>query len=322
MTKKKINAFPVPEDLTLDEISQRFNTDEAALECLEAVFWPNGPVCPHCENANAARIWKIRANEAKGIRLGLYHCAECDKHFRVTVGTVFEDSKIPIRKWLVAWYLVCSSKKGVSSLQLQRQLDLGSYRTALFMTHRIRHALRDPAFNDKLSGTVEADETYVGGVKRGMGRRYVGNKASVVALVERGGRVRSQVMEKVTGKTLKAALNEHVEQSARIMTDELSAYRKAAKGYASHESVNHSAKEYVRGDVTTNTVEGFFSLLKRGVIGTFHSVSKRHLPLYLAEFDHRYSTRNQTDGERTVAGMKKARGKRLMLWSPRPAKQA
>ncbi len=316
MTMRK-SLLPTPEDLTLDQIAQRFNTDERALAYLEEIMWPTGPVCSHCQNAGEKSIWKLKADESKKIRIGLYECGACGKQFRVTVGTIFEDSKIPLRKWLLAWYMVCSSKKGVSSLQLQRQLDLGSYRTALFMTHRIRHALRDPAFTDKLSGTVEVDETYVGGKVRGKGRHYVGNKASVVALVERGGRVRSQVMEKVTGKTLKAALNENVEPSARIMTDELRAYRKAAKGYASHESVNHGAKEYVRGDVTTNTVEGFFSLFKRGVIGTFHSISKKHLPLYLAEFDHRYCTRSKTDGERTVEGLKKARGKRMTLKQPK-----
>jgi transposase-like protein len=195
-------------------------------------------------------------------------------------------------------------------------LDLGSYRTALFMTHRIRHALQEPVFKDKLSGTIEADETYVGGKTRGHGRHFMGNKVPVVSLVERGGRVRSQVMRRVTGKNLKEVLKSNVEPSATIMTDDFRAYRKAAKDFASHQSVNHSAKEYVRGDAHTNGVEGFFSLLKRGVVGTFHHISEQHLPLYLAEFDHRHNTRFLTDGERTVIGLKKANGKRLTYRQP------
>jgi transposase-like protein len=185
------------------------------------------------------------------------------------------------------------------------------------MTHRIRHSLKDPIFKDKLSGTIEADETYVGGKTRGHGRHFMGNKVPVVSLVERGGRVRSQVMRRVTGKNLKEVLKSNVEPSATIMTDDFRAYRKAAKDFASHQSVNHSAKEYVRGDAHTNGVEGFFSLLKRGVVGTFHHISEQHLPLYLAEFDHRHNTRFLTDGERTVIGLKKANGKRLTYKQPK-----
>jgi transposase-like protein len=307
----KTNLLPTPKELTLDQINQRFATDETAREYWESIHWPHGPVCPHCKNADAKRIYKVTPNAAKKIRAGLHHCAECNKQFTSTIGTIFEDSHIPLRKWLIAWYLLCSSKKGISSLQLQRNLDLGSYRTALFMTHRIRHALQEPVFKDKLSGTIEADETYVGGKTRGHGRHFMGNKVPVVSLVERGGRVRSQVMRRVTGKNLKEVLKSNVEPSATIMTDDFRAYRKAAKDFASHQSVNHSAKEYVRGDAHTNGVEGFFSLLKRGVVGTFHHISEQHLPLYLAEFDHRHNTRFLTDGERTVIGLKKANGKRL-----------
>jgi transposase-like protein len=307
----KETLLPTPNELTLDEINQRFASDETAREYIESLLWPHGAVCPHCKNADAKSIWKIQANPAKKIRAGLHRCAKCDKEFTVTVGTIFEDSHIPLRKWLIAWYMICSSKKGISSLQLQRNLGLGSYRTALFMTHRIRHAIQDPMFNDKLTGTIEADETYVGGKTRGKGRHFMGNKVPVVSLVERGGRVRSQVMKRVTGKNLKAVLKANVEPSATIMTDDFYAYRGAAKDFAKHEAVKHSAKEYVRGEAHTNGVEGFFSLLKRGVVGTFHHVSEQHLPLYLSEFDHRHNTRFLTDGERTVIGLKKSVGKRL-----------
>src|SRR5471030_1587284 len=181
-----------------------------------------------------------------------------------------------------------------------RILGLGSYRTALFMQHRIRHSLKETGFDKKISGTVEVDETYVGGKTRGKGRHFMCNKVPVVSLVERDGKVRSQVMKHVTGKNLKEVLKANVEQSATIMTDDFFAYRGAAKDFAKHEAVKHSAREYVRGLAHTNGVEGFFSLLKHGVMGTFHHISEQHLPLYLAEFDHRHNFREVTDGERTV----------------------
>jgi len=307
----KTKLLPTPANLTLDEISRRFNTDAAAREYLEAIRWPNGAVCPHCGNGDKDYIWKIKANTKKKIREGLYQCAKCKSQFTVTVGTIFEDSRVPLRKWLVAWYMLCTSKKGVSALQIQRMLALGSYRTAWMMMHKIRHALRDPAFSDKLSGIVETDETYIGGRRRGMGRAYRGNKTAVVSLVERKGRVRSVVMPNVTGKNLKAVLQEHIEPSARVMTDGFRGYRNAAVGFASHEPVRHDKGEYARGDVNTNTVEGYFSLLKRGINGVFHHVSVKHLPLYLAEFDFRYNHREVTDGERTLAALCKSEGKRM-----------
>lgn len=179
------------------------------------------------------------------------------------------------------------------------------------MMHRIRHTLKDPAVKSKLGGVVEPDETYVGGKTKGRGRHFLGNKTPVVSLVERGGQKRSFVMKRVTGKNLKQVLQEHVGPSASVMTDDFRGYRKAAAGFKAHHSVNHSAGEYVRGDVFTNTVESSFSLLKRGVVGTFHSISEKHLPLYLAELDHRWNQRNVTDGQRTVEGLKKAEGNRL-----------
>ena len=305
-----------PDDLTLDQIMQRFASDEDARAYWESIHWPNGAVCPHCKNNEPKSIWKIEANAKKKIRAGLHQCGKCDKQFTSTIGTIFEDSHIPLRKWLIAFYLNSASKKGISSLQLQRTLGLGSYRTALFMQHRIRHSLKEASFDSKLSGTVECDETYVGGKARGQGRRYMGNKVPVVSLVERDGRVRSQVMKHVTGKNLKEVLKANVEQSATIMTDDFFAYRGAAKDFAKHEAVKHSAREYVRGLAHTNGVEGFFSLLKRGVMGTFHHISEQHLPLYLAEFDHRHNFRDVTDGQRTIEALKKTNGKRLMYRQP------
>lgn len=311
--------LPTPVDLTLDEIQLRFGTDEKARHYLEEIRWPNGVVCPHCKNADQKRIWEIKANEAAKIRAGLYQCADCKKQFTVTVGTIFEDSHIPLRKWLVAWYLLCSSKKGISSLQIQRMLGLGSYRTALFMMHRIRYALAHPAFTGMLSGVVEMDEVYIGGKATGSGKRgrpIDGNKTCVVSLVQRGGNARSLVLDRVTSANLHGAIMEHVQDGSIVCTDDFMAYRNMPKIFT-HKPVKHSANEYVRKEkdlkVHTNTVESKFSLLKRGIIGTFHQVSKKHLPLYLAEFDHRFNHRDVTDGERTVSALKMAEGKRLTL---------
>jgi transposase-like protein len=298
-------------DLTLIQIIDRFPTDDAARAHLESIRWPKGPVCPHCKTSDQTKFSTIAANPEKKVRAGLRWCAACEKQFTVTIGTIFEDSHIPLRKWLIAWYLICSSKKGISSLQLQRLLELGSYRSAL----------KDPVFQTSMTGTVEVDETYVGGKpetgwgvhnKRGRGTR----KTPVVSLLERGGRVKSQVVRPVTGKNIKAILQKHVSPYATIMTDEYIVYPPAAKGFHDHQTVNHAAKEYVRGPWHTNGVEGFFSLLKRGVMGTFHHISERHLPLYLAEFDHRHNCREMTDGERTMNGLAKVEGKRLMLRAP------
>ena len=278
---------------------------------------------PHCGNADREKLYDLAANPAKKIRDGLRECKECGEQFTVTVGTIFERSKVPLRKWLVAWYLLCTSKKGISAHQIMRMLGLGSYRTAWFMMHRIRFALRDPIFADKLGaggGTVEADETYVGGKPRAYapkGKRGRGTKkTAVVALVERGGNVRSQSVANVTGKTLKKVLAEHVDPSANLMTDEFASYTGPGAAFASHQTVRHNTKEYVRGDAHTNTVEGYFSLFKRGVDGTFHHISKQHIDQYLAEFDFRYNHRDVNDGERTVAGLRKVEGKRLMLRRP------
>jgi transposase-like protein len=313
-------------DLTLIKIIDQFPTDETAREHLESIRWKGGIVCPHCKCPDKSKFSTIAANPKKKVRAGLRWCSACQKQFTVTVGTIFEDSHIPLRKWLIAWYLICSSKKGISSLQLQRNLELGSYRTALFMTHRIRYALKDPMFNDKLSGTIEVDECYVGGKprlgdKRNQRSGYCksSNKIPVVSLLERNGRVRSQVMRHVTGKNLKQIIKDNVLICSDVHTDDNFCYRGLGPKF-NHHVVKHSVGEYARREknrlVTTNSVEGFFSLLKRGVIGTFHHISEQHLPLYLAEFDHRHNCREMTDGERTVNGLQKVEGKRLTYRQP------
>jgi hypothetical protein len=222
---------------------------------------------------------------------------------------------------------MCASKTQVSALQLQRQLELGSYRTAWFMCHRIRFALKDVSHDGKLFGTVEADETYIGGKVRGRGRRYVGNKTAVVSLIERGGRVRSSVMKgaKVAGKELGRLLRNNIAEGSHLNTDESKLYTKIGKGFASHDTVNHSAEEYSRMDkktgrkATTNTVEGFFGNTKRSLDGTHHHVTGKYLPFYMAEMDHKYNTRGVSDGSRTETGIKGMEFKRLMLRSPKGA---
>ncbi len=311
---------PTPPELTLDEILARFATDEQARLYLEAVRWQNGRYCPHCGNADESKIYAIAANSATEVRPGLYDCGACRQQFTVTVGTIFHGAKLGLRIWLAAFYLLCSSKKGFSALQLQRSFNIGSYRTAWLMLHKIRYAMKDSLVVEKMTGIVEADETYVGARnKRGTKRGRPGpdsHKTPVVSLVQRGGKVRSQVMMNVTGKNLKAALREHVDPSATLMTDEYSVYTKPGREFAGHETVNHGNEEYVRGNVHVNTAEGFFSLLKRGINGVYHHVSRQHLNQYLGEFDFRYNARTMTDGERIIAGIRKAEGKRMMLYRP------
>ena len=312
--------FPTPEDLTLPEIMQRFSTEEKAIEYMESILWPNGPVCPHCGNADAQKIWKLTAEKEKKIRAGLWQCAECKKHFRVTVGTIFEDSHIPLNLWIVAWYLMSGAKKGISAKQMQRHLGLGSYKSAWFLCHRIRYAMADPVFKDKLSGTVEVDECYYGPKAKRKGF-HATTKSAVIALIDRKtGNRRSVVIDDViTAKNLQQAVREHVAAGSTINTDEHGGY-KGLKADYKHKTVRHGKsgekREYHRiganGEaVTTNYAESSFSLLRRGVVGNFHHISRTHLARYVAEFDFRWNHRKTSDGERTVAGLKKTAGKRL-----------
>jgi transposase-like protein len=312
------------DELTLTEMTRRFSTEDSARDYFETLCWPNGPVCPHCGNTDPSRVYKVAPNPDKNIRAGLYKCAECQEGFTVTINTVMEDSHLPLNKWLIAFYMMCASKTQVSALQLQRQLEIGSYRSAWFLCHRIRFALKDtvPGRGGKLTGTVEADETYIDGKRRGMERGYTGDKTPIVSLVERGGRVRSTVVEKVSGVTFGRLLKAHIDRSARLNTDESPLYTKTGKDFESHDTVSHSAVEYLRRDTstgrhaTTNTAEGFFGNSKRSLDGTHHHVSAKHVPLYLAELDYKYITRKSTDGARTAGGIKLVEGKRLMLRRP------
>jgi len=273
-----------------------FHDEEAAFAHLEGVLWPNGPVCPHC--GGMGRISKIKANPAKRVRYGLHKCGDCGKQFTCKVGTVFEHGRIPLHKFLQAVYLMTCSKKGISAHQLSRVLEC-QYRTAWFLAHRIREAMRGLNPTAPLGGegkTVEFDETYIGGKeknKHANKRHGVGGgfgKEIVFALVERGGSVRSRHVPSVTGKTLRPILMEQLDAASAVMSDDGGA--RVGRDYPKHQAVNHSIGEYVRGDAHTNTIEGYFSIMKRGIVGTYHHVSPQHLKRYLAEFDFRYNTRS------------------------------
>jgi transposase-like protein len=305
---------PATKDLTLIQLFDRFGADDKARAHLEKVLWPSGIVCPHCQCNDQAKFSDIKANPDAKTRAGLRWCSNCKSPFTVTIGTIFEDSKIPLRKWLIAWYLICSSKKGISSLQLQRNLELGSYLTALFMAHRIRHALKDESFSEKLDGIVEADDCYVPTGTQTEGKRAQ-KHTRVFTMVQRGGATRSKVMPTVNGANLKQAIRDNVAICSEVHTDAHFGFR-ALEPKFTHKSVKHCAGEFSRREgeniVSTCAVESYFSLLKRGVVGTFHHISAQHLPLYIAEFDHRHNCRKMTDGERTDVGLTKAVGKRLI----------
>jgi transposase-like protein len=309
-------------------------TDEAkAREWLEARVWPEGPTCPHCGNADKA---KITALEGKAHRPGLFQCneTECREQFTVTVKTVFERSKIPLTKWLAALFLMTASKKGVSAHQVHRMLGV-SYKSTWFMMHRLREAMRTGGL-EPLGGkgkVVEADETYFGNRKerpkytksgRPVSKNPGGpkNKRAVVALVERGGRVRSFHPAFADGDTVSKIVCDNIARETRLHTDESSLYHRVGKEFAAHETVTHSNYEYVRDDVTTNTIEGYFSIFKRGMKGVYQHCSEKHLHRYLAEFDFRYNNRialgvNDTMRAETLAAG--IAGKRLTYRRPHQA---
>lgn len=292
----------------MDITAPRFTNVDAAREHLEALRWPNGPVCPHCNSGNATRL------VGKKHRVGLVQCNECREQFTVTVGTVFERSKVPLNKWLLCNHLLCASKKGMSAKQIERMLGV-TYKTAWFMCHRIREAMKTEP-TGPLGGpntVVEADETYVGGKARNRAFRKPADKKAVVALVERDGNVRSFHVANVTSANLRPLIVTNVDRASHLMTDESMVYTRVGREFAGHTTVVHSANEYVRkgGFAHSNTAENFFSIFKRGVIGTYHHMSEAHLARYTAEFDFRYNSRKVSDTERADASLLGIGGKRL-----------
>jgi transposase-like protein len=292
--------------------------ETAAVEFFEAVRWADKPVCVHCGSENVYKMLDPKTgNRSKRY---LWRCRGCGKQYTVRIGMVCEESRLPLRHWAYAFWRASTSKKGVAALEIMRHCQI-SYKTALFLMNRIRFAMAPDTDNPKFVGTVECDETYVGGKprpgtgdhKRGRGTK----KTPVFAAVERGGDIRRQVVADVSGATLKGAIREMVDQNARIMTDDFPAYNGIGQEFAGgHEVICHSTKEYVRGDIHTNTAESSFALVKRGLMGIYHSVSKEYLHRYLWQFDFMWNARKMNDGERTAMAMKLAEGKRLVYRQP------
>ena len=288
-----------------------FHDEKAAYEHVEALLWPNGPVCPHCGNCAAEKIGRLNG---KTSRPGLRKCYECLKTFTVKMGSIFEDSHAPLHLWLQAIHLMCSSKKGISTRQLQRTLGVGM-KTAWFMGHRIRFAMAPSADAGPLGGagkTVEADETYLAKSPKTRKARGTALNAKpapqVFALVERGGSIRSMYLD---DKNVRGALMDHLHDDSRLVTDGATVYKFQV---AKHESVDHSKYEWARGDVHTNTLESFFSVFKRGLVGTYQHMDKAHLDRYLAEFDFRFNTRAKlgvNDTQRAAKAVQGFKGKRL-----------
>ena len=290
-----------------------YSDANAAREHLESLHWPDGPVCPHCGETE-----RVKRLAGKSTRPGVVMCNPCRKPFTVTVGTVFEDSKIALNKWLMAFRLMAGSKKGISAHQLHRSLGI-TYKSAWFMAHRIREAM--DIDDGPLGGpnvVVEADETYVGGKAKNRATRAPAPKKPVVALVERDGRVASKHVANVTAANVRPLIVAKVDRASYLMTDESPIYTRMGREFGGHGTVNHAAGEYVRTGSFhhTNTVENYFSIFKRGVIGTYHHMSEAHLGRYCAEFDFRYNTRKISDAARTDAAMVGARGKRLTYRRP------
>lgn len=303
-----------------------YHDEDAARSHLESLLWPHGPACPRC-GVTEDRITKL---QGKSTRPGVYKCKDCRKPFSVTVGTVMERSHIPLSKWVLAAHFMAASKKGMSALQLQRMMGLASYESAWFLFHRLRECPKPTTPRGPMGGegkVVEADETYVGGKMSNMHASKrpprdvaMDRKHKIVTLVERDGEARSFHVANVTAKTLRSVLVANVSRQSKLMTDGANVYLGVGSEFASHDWTDHASGEYVRpGDVHSNSAESYFAILKRGVYGSFHSISEAHMHRYLVEFDFRYSTRKWTDVERAEELLRGAKGKRLQYRNPEEA---
>ncbi len=320
------------DDMSLFHLSEQYPDEASAILYFEEKRWGDKPTCPSCSSED---VFKGQPNR----RLPLWRCKGCIYQFTVTSGTIMEGTKLPLRKWLFAFFIIGGSKKGVSAHYLSRTIQV-TQKTAWHLAHRIRATMADDT-QKFTGGIVESDETYIGGKRKGHGRGYRGNKMAVQVIVERSTKVDGVVVpgqvqaialgslgpdEKVDGRTVGAKLRTHTDPDNTIlMTDESQIYTRLGKNFKEHHTVNHSKEEYVRQDpdghlVHTNTAEGYNANLKRQINGSHHSVSKRHLPKYLEEHDYKYNTRDQTDGARTVAAIKNMEGKRLTLYKPEGGK--
>jgi transposase-like protein len=279
------------------ELANNFPNELECIEFFASIRWNGKPVCPHC--GSTRKIYKVNGGK-------LFKCADCRKQFSVKVGTIFEDSALSLRKWFMAIYLLMAHKKGISSVQLGKDISV-TQRTAWFMLHRIRYAMRTQSFEKKLTGTIEADETYIGGKESnkhldkrtgGTQGRSTKTKTAVFGIAQRDGIVAAETVDHVNQNTVKKILLDQVDSNADIMTDELNSYNGIGKHFKSHNSINHGSKEYVRGSIHTNGIEGFWAILKRGIYGIYHQVSRKHLNAYVDEFEFRFNSRKMKDSER------------------------
>lgn len=306
------------DELNLIKLAKEYSDEDKARDLFETWRWPNGPVCPHCKCDDVYKITsKETTKKENKARPGLYNCAACRKPFTSTVGTVLEGSHIPLSKWVMALFILCSSKKAVSAHQLHRMLGL-TYKSAWFMAHRLRFAMGDDG-KTQLSGVVEIDEAFIGG--KGDRTTKLSRKTPVMALIEQGGSMKAKVVPNVSQQNLSRVLFESVNKDAVICSDENTAYKKVHKHFKAHHSVVHSKSEYILKtpdgiSAGTNHCESFFSLLKRGVHGAWHNVSREHLQKYVNEFEFRWNTRKLTDGARFAAAIPQVEGKRLMYRQP------
>ncbi len=276
-----MNKNGIKQDVNLINLIERYGNEDKCRECLKQLRWPNGIACPRCGGM------EIRNSYTRN----QYDCGSCGYQFSVTSGTIFHDSHLPLWKWFLATYMMTEAKKGVSANQIKRTIGV-SYKTAWYLCHRIRNAMTE--HNPKpLSGIVEVDETFIGGKRRDVGHGYKGNKTAVVGAVERGGSLRMQVVSARDRKTLHNFIKTHISPDTEaIYTDEWPPYKGIADHNTRHETVNHSAEEWVRGDVHTNTVENVWSLFKRSVVGSYHKLSTKHLDSYLDELEWRFNNRD------------------------------
>ena len=288
-----------PKLRNLLDVAKRFPTEESCREYLEHIRWNGNPVCPRCSYSE--KIYRLNGGK-------LYKCGKCRQPFSIKIGTIFEDSALPLQKWFHAMFVVSAHKKGISSCQLARDIGV-TQKTAWHMNHRIRHAMKVKSFNKPLNGIVECDESYFGGKARG-GKRGRGseNKTPVFGMVARGGEVRSMPVENVKGSTLKTLIRENIEKGSTVMTDEWQSYNGLSKEFK-HKRIGHLKKQYVRGGVHTQNIENFWSLLKRGVVGIYHHTSAEHLHRYVDEFQYRYNSRKTEDSQRFTSLLSQVGGR-------------